>query len=97
MVALREIFLNDEHDIEYSVSVEEQYVNAIKELESLRFDLELQADTADKEREKELQKAIKQTQKTVGAMRAARKSMAQFTSSFETGLEQASDESEKND
>ena len=33
MVSVREIFLNDEHDLEYSNYVYEQYVNNIAEIE----------------------------------------------------------------
>jgi len=33
MVSLKEIFLNDEKDVDYSNTVYEQYVNSIKEIE----------------------------------------------------------------
>lgn len=41
MVSVREIFLNDEHDIEYSNTVYEQYVQNIADIEKGLVELRL--------------------------------------------------------
>ena len=48
MVAVREIFLNDEHDIDYSNTVYEQYVQNITDIEKGLVELRLKANVADK-------------------------------------------------
>lgn len=86
MVSVREIFLNDEHDLAYSNTVYEQYVQNIMEIEKGLVELRLQHDIA-KGKEKKLLKAkIKEAEDSVEAMKIARKSMLKFQSSFETGL-----------
>ena len=85
IVALREIFLNDEHDVEYVNSVYEKYVENIAETEKALVDLELKADVASKEEKKALQEEIKQFKEAVEAMKTARKNILRFKSSFETG------------
>lgn len=85
LTSVREVFLNDEHDIEYSNSVYEQYVNEISEIEHGLSDLKLEAETADKEKKKQLKKEIKNTEESVEAMKVAMKSLNKFKSAFETG------------
>ena len=85
LTSVREVFLNDEHDIEYSNSVYEQYVNEISEIEHSLSDLKLEAETADKEKKKQLKKEIKNTEESVEAMKVAMKSLNKFKSAFETG------------
>lgn len=85
MVSVREIFLNDEHDIEYSNTVYEQYVQNITDIEKGLVELRLKADVADKEEKKQLQKQIKNTEEAVQAMKIAMKSMNKFNSSFALG------------
>ena len=86
MVSVREIFLNDEHDLAYSNTVYEQYVQNIMEIEKGLVELRLQHDIA-KGKEKKLLKAkIKEAEDSVEAMKIARKSMLKFQSSFESGL-----------
>lgn len=89
MVSVREIFLNDEHDIEYSNSILEKYVQNIAEIEKGLVELRLQADVANGKEKKTLQSEIKKAEESVEAMKIARKSMAKFISSFETGMAQA--------
>lgn len=89
MVSVREIFLNDEHDIEYSNSILEKYVQNIAEIEKGLVELRLQADVANGKEKKALQSEIKKAEESVEAMKIARKSMAKFISSFETGMAQA--------
>ena len=85
MVSVREIFLNDEHDIAYSNTVYEQYVQNITDIEKGLVELRIKADVADKEEKKQLQKQIKNTDEAVQAMKIAMKSMNKFNSSFALG------------
>jgi hypothetical protein len=87
MVATREIFLNDEHDLEYSNTIYEQYVRRIADIEKGLVELRLKADVADKGEKKRLLKEIKNAEESVEAMKIARKSMLKFNSSFMIGLE----------
>ena len=86
LVAVREIFLNDEHDISYSDSVYEQYVQSILDIEKGLVDLRLRADVANDKEKKELKQQIKNAEETVEAMKIARKSLLKFKSSFAEGL-----------
>lgn len=86
MVSVREIFLNDEHDLAYSNTVYEQYVQNIMEIEKGLVELRLQHDIAIGREKKLLKAKIKEAEDTVEAMKIARKSMLKFQSSFETGL-----------
>lgn len=88
LVAVREIFLNDEHDLAYSNSIYEQYVQNIAEIEKGLVDLRLQADTASGKEKKLLKAEIKEAEDSVEAMKLARKSMAKFASAFEVGVTQ---------
>lgn len=85
MVAVREIFLNDEHDVEYSNTVYEQYVQNIADIEKGLVELKLKADTADKEEKKQLKERIKNIEETVEIMKIAMKRMKKFNSSFALG------------
>lgn len=87
MVSIREIFLNDEHDLAYSNTVYEQYVQNIMEIEKGLVELRLQHDIAKGKDKKLLKAKIKEAEESVEAMKIARKSMLKFQSSFETGLE----------
>ena len=86
MVSVREIFLNDEHDLAYSNTVYEQYVQNIMEIEKGLVELRLQLDVANGKDKKLLKAKIKEAEESVEAMKIARKSMLKFQSSFETGL-----------
>lgn len=87
MVSVREIFLNDEHDLAYSNTVYEQYVQNIMEVEKGLVELRLQHDIAKGKDKKLLKAKIKEAEDSVEAMKIARKSMLKFQSSFETGLD----------
>lgn len=86
IVSTREIFLNDEHDFEYSNTVYEQYVQKITEIEKGLVELRLKEDVATKEEKKRLKAEIKNAEESVQAMKVARKSMFKYNSSFETGM-----------
>lgn len=88
MVSVREIFLNDEHDIGYSDYVYERYVKNIEDIEKGLVELRLKADTASKDEKKKLKWEIKNTEDSVHAMKIAMKSLNKFKSSFELGTEQ---------
>lgn len=89
MVSVREIFLNDEHDLAYSNTVYEQYVQNVIEIEKGLVELRLHYDIAKGKNKKLLKAKIKEAEEAVEAMKIARKSMLKFQSSFETGLYQA--------
>ena len=85
MVSVREIFLNDEHDIDYSNSVYEQYVESIATCEKSLLELTNMAAKVDKAKAKELNKQIKEAEDSIKAMNIAMKSMRRFNSSFSEG------------
>ena len=86
MVAMREIFLNDEHDLEYSDTIWQEYVNKSVEIEKDLVELRVKAETADKEEKKRLKDEIKNAEEAVEAMTIARKSMLKYKSAFEAGM-----------
>ena len=86
LVSIREIFLNDEHDLAYSNSVYEKYLERIIEIEKDLIFLRLKANQADQEEKKEIKKNIKEAEDSVKAMKIARNDMRRFISSFEEGL-----------
>lgn len=86
ITSMREIFLNDEKDIEYSMTVYEQYVENIKQLEKNLTDLKLKANVATKEEKKELTRQIKNLEESIHVMNVAMKSMNKYNSSFSDGM-----------
>lgn len=86
MVSVREIFLNDEHDLEYSDTIYEQYLEKIIEIEKGLVELKLKEDVASKDEKKKLKLEIKNAEKSVEAMKIARKSMLKYKSAFEVGV-----------
>ncbi len=87
LTSVREIFLNDEHDIEFSNSVYEQYLQNITEIEKGLVELRLKMDVAKGKEKKEIAETIKKAEESVEAMKAARKNMLRFNSSFAEGLQ----------
>ena len=85
--SVREIFLNDEHDIEFSNSVYEQYLQNITEIEKGLVELRLKMDVAKRKEKKEIAESIKKSEESVEAMKVARKNMLRFNSSFAEGLQ----------
>lgn len=96
LVSVREIFLNDEKDIEFSNSIYEKYLENIMEIEKGIVELQLKADVATGDEKKALMEQIKEAKESVDAMKLARKSMLKFKSSFEIGLENSKDNSKEN-
>ena len=89
LVSVREIFLNDEHDLVYSNRIYQEYIQKIAEIEKNLVELRLQADVADSKKKKELKDEIKKAEESVEAMKIARKSMANFMSAFQIGVDQS--------
>lgn len=87
LTSVREIFLNDEHDIEFSNSVYEQYLQNITEIEKGLVELRLKKDVAKGKEKKEIAETIKKAEESVEAMKIARKSMLKYNSSFAEGLQ----------
>lgn len=86
LVSVREIFLNDEHDLAFSNSVYEKYLENIMEIEKGLVELKLQADVAKGDEKKKLMEKIKKAEESVEAMKIARKSMLKFHTSFAAGM-----------
>lgn len=87
LTSVREIFLNDEHDVEFSNSVYEQYLQNITEIEKGLVDLRLKKDIAKGKEKKAIAESIKKAEESVEAMKVARKSMLKYNSSFAEGLQ----------
>lgn len=85
MVSVREIFLNDEHDLQYSNTIYEQYVQNIATIEKGLVDLRLQESVANKDDKKQLKLQIKNADESLKVMKIAMKSMNKFKSSFDVG------------
>lgn len=86
MVSVREVFMNDEKDLEYSKSVYEKYVQNITEIEKGLIELRLKANVADSKEKKKLKTKIKSAEESVHAMKIAMKTMNKFISAYEVGL-----------
>lgn len=86
MVSMREVFVNDEHDIELSNTVYEVYVQRIIEIEKGLVELRLKAEDASSDQKKKILQEIKNAEESVEVMKIARKSMLRYNSSFEEGL-----------
>lgn len=86
IVSVREIFLNDEKDIEYSNTIYEKYVQNIADIEKGLIELQLKENVADNKQKKKLKAEIKSAEDTVKAMKIAMKSMNKFISSYEMGV-----------
>lgn len=86
LVSVREVFLNDEKDVEYSSTVYEKYVQNIAEIEKGLIGLRLKADVVDNKEKKRLKAEIKSAEDSVKAMKIAMKSMNKFISSYAVGM-----------
>lgn len=86
MVSVQEIFLNDEHDLAFSNSIYEKYVQNIAKIEKDLVDLRLQADSMTGKEKKQIKEEIKQCEDAVDAMKVARKYLSRFISSFGEGM-----------
>lgn len=85
MVSVQEIFLNDEHDIEYSNTVYEKYVRSIAAIEKKLVELKLKETVAGKDEKKQLRFEIKNMEDSVHTMKIAMKNMNKFQNAFVIG------------
>lgn len=65
LTSVREIFLNDEHDVEFSNSVYEQYLQNITEIEKGLVELRLKKDVAKGKEKKAIAEIYKKRQKNL--------------------------------
>ena len=86
LVAVREIFLNDEKDMDYANEVYEEYVKSIENIEKNLVELRLKENVASLEEKKKLKLEIKNSEESVKVMMIAMKSMNRFNSSFAEGM-----------
>lgn len=87
MVAIREIFLNDEKDLDFSNTVYEQYYRNVEEVEKEIAELKVKEKVADKKEKKELNSKIKCAEQSAKVMAVALQSMKKYISSFEIGMD----------
>jgi hypothetical protein len=87
LTSIKEIFLNDEHDVEFSNSVYERYLQNITDIEKGLVELRLKKDVATGKEKKAIAECIKKAEESVAVMKIARKSMLKFSSSFAVGLQ----------
>lgn len=87
MTSFKEIFLNDEHDIECSNTIYEQYVKSLASVQIQLNELQRRYNVASKEEKEQLKQDMKNTEETIDAMMIAMREMKKFQSAFETGLE----------
>lgn len=87
LVAVREVFLNDERDLAYSHTVYEQLTRQVTLTENDLVELEVRAENLEGEERKRKQEEIKRARQSLDVMKIARKSLRRFISSFETGVE----------
>lgn len=86
IVSMKEIFLNDEKDIEYSNIILKEYISNLSELEKKIVDLKLKENTANEEEKSKLKKEIEELEEIADTMGLAMKSMNRFKSAFELGI-----------
>lgn len=82
LTSIKEIFLNDEKDIEFSNKIYEQYVDNIIKLENDLLELKLKKSVAGKKVKNNISEKIKKTDETVEVMKIANKIISKFNSSF---------------
>lgn len=87
MTAVREIFLNDEHDTDLSDSVFEQYIDNAKNMEHQLIEMKYQVYDFEDADKKNLETRIKNAEGAINAMQIAIKNMKKYNSSFALGLE----------
>ncbi|GEN50525.1 hypothetical protein [Alkalibacterium pelagium] len=83
LVSVREIFLTDEHDTEYSNTVYQQYLQQLLELKKSIVELRLKADNLTGDEKQELQKRLKNAEDTAKAMSIAKDNLKKYITTFE--------------
>ena len=86
LTSMNEIFLNDDHNIEYAKEMYEQYVNSITEIEYGLVKWRLKKDDAIGKEKKSFEKMIQKTEESVKVMKFASEIMLKSIRSYEEGL-----------
>lgn len=86
LTSMNEIFLNDDHNIEYAKEMYEQYVNSITEIEYGLVKWRLKKDDAIGKEKKSFEKMIQKTEESVKVMKFASEIMLKSIRSFKEGL-----------
>ena len=86
LTSMNEIFLKDDHNIEYAKEMYEQYVNSITEIEYGLVKWRLKKDDAIGKEKKSFEKMIQKTEESVKVMKFASELMLKSIHSFEEGL-----------
>lgn len=82
LVAVREIFLEDMHDVSTADDIYETYVENVTELQYAEVELENRLETASPKEKKELKAAVKNAKDSLEALKKAKKSMRNLISSY---------------
>lgn len=91
LVAMKEIFLNEEQDIEFSNTVCEEYINNLTELENKITELKVKELTLSNEEKKKIKQEIANLEEIADTMGLTLKSMNRFKSAFEVGVQEEKD------
>lgn len=91
LVAMKEIFLNEEQDIEFSNVVCEEYVNNLTELEKKITELKAREQSLSNEEKNEIKKEIANLEEIADTMGLTIKSMTRFKNAFEVGMKEEID------
>lgn len=83
LTSLREIFLDDDHDFEFSYKVLEKYTENIRKIEKNLVDLRLKSDGLESKSKKDNEIKIKNLEENVEVMKIARKTMIKMNREFE--------------
>lgn len=86
LTSMNEIFLNDDHNIEYAKEMYEQYVNSITEIKYGLVKWRLKKDDAIGKEKKSFEKMIQKIEESVKVMKFASEIMLKSIRSFEEGL-----------
>lgn len=78
MVSIKEIFLKDEHDVEYSNTVYEQYLQNIIKVEKDLVELKLQKNIINKKEKEKMKLKIKNAEESIKVMKTSMKIMSKY-------------------
>ncbi|EEI86977.1 hypothetical protein HMPREF0072_0532 [Anaerococcus lactolyticus ATCC 51172] len=82
LTSIREIFLDDDKDLEFSIKVLEKYTESITKIEKNLVDLRLKRGSLDSKEKSDNEKQIKNLEENVVVMKIARKIMIKMNNEF---------------
>lgn len=82
LIAIKEVFLEDENDTEYSHKVFEQYRQQLIKIEKQFVDLKAEAEIADKNEKKAFAEKIKNVEEGISVMTITKKHIRQFSDPY---------------